>query len=157
MMNNPGLIETIRAAILGFIELCWMAFAYALDFLRDLSALLSALVVFGIVSLCVTIALAMQRRLNKDLLKNPDAEAPIWWLELIFSAPGIFVRTLALPGRLFAAVMTSLGSVFKKKDASSEEEDKKAAEKKKEKEKEKDKPLVVATLGPSFMWGGLVT
>ncbi|MBA2664622.1 MAG: DEAD/DEAH box helicase family protein [Bradymonadaceae bacterium] len=144
-MNKPGMLEVIRATYTALMSFVWTTFARALDLMRNLGAFRGAMIIITILGLVYLVSRLMQRRLVKKLDKTPDEPVAIWFQELLYSVPGIAIFVVTLPARLIGAALNAVSKVLTKKKAG--EEDK----------KDEPKPVLVASLGPSFLWAGLIT
>lgn len=152
-MNNFDVFEVARLAYLTLVELFWLVVARTLDAMLQVGIFRGAIAVAGLCGLVFLAAHWMQRSLTQSLLAEPGQAVPIWRLELRYSGIGLVIFVLTLPGRLLAALTGAVGSFFKskKKDetaalAGAGEAGAQAA-----------KPVLVASLGPSFVLAGLMT
>jgi hypothetical protein len=151
-MNDVGFLEMLAALAGMLIDQMWLMVAGGFDLLRNLGSFHAGLAVLAVFGVAFGVAFAMQARLEKKLTDRPKEDVPIWQQELIFSLPAIAMFLMALPAIIIAALVRGVATLVGALFSSSEDEE----DDKKQKEKEEDVSVVVATLGPSFMWAGLV-
>lgn len=150
-----GLVFLVRM----LIEQAWRGLGMAFDVTQNIGPLGSAMVILGVCSFAFGIAFAMQRRVTKKIVAKPGESVSIPIQELRFSLPAVVAYVIALPilliARFVSWVSKFLSSLIgERKDEADPEAAKKGdAEIKVEKE---DPSIVVASLGPSFLWAGLI-
>lgn len=142
-MTTLGLLSGIRDFIAFVVEMTWLGFGYALDGLVSLSAIQAGLILFALLSLHVAMALRMQKHLNTTLDENPAEELFPLELEARFTIVGALLSFVVKIVLLPVTILLYIIKLFRKKEAEEE--------KKKEK-----KPLLVPTLGPSYLWAALI-
>lgn len=141
-MITVGLLTGIRQFIAALIEGAWRAFAGFLDLLAGVSAIQAAGLLLLVVGFFVASATGMQRHLNKKLEEDPKAQINPLFLEVRYSLVGAiyrwFVGLLNIPGRILLALLRS----------DDDEEDQEPPPK---------DPVLVPSLGPSYLWAALIT
>lgn len=126
----------------------WSALAGLLDALGRLGSLallaLAAVLAAGV----LLQASGLQRMLVRALLADPAARVRWWRLELRSSLPGLLWAPIGLLIRGVRRLAGLLGGRVRKKAGQAQAEEPAA---------KADVPLVVATVGPTFLVGGLAT
>ncbi len=148
-MGDTSLFEAIVMLLHILKEKMWHLVALIFDVTRHISALGSGMLVVGLCLAVTGIAFAMQWRLTKTLTDDPKASVSLIRQEISFSLPVIVMFIIALPALIVVwAVRAAVDLVKSLIISGGKPPDKKA--------KEKDVSVVVASLGPSFMWAGLI-
>lgn len=150
MDSTPTLFEMLATFIEMLVDRAWLLAAGLFDLTRNIGAMGGSLVVLGVGLLAFGVAWAMQRRLNKKLTEDPKSSVSLFSQEIAFSLPAVLLFIIALPALLIywlvSGAINWVKSLFSSKgEGEADEED------------EEDVSVVVATIGPSFMWAGLIT
>lgn len=144
-----GLVFLLRT----FIEQLWTGLSAAFDLGQNLGPMGAAMVILGVCLFAFSVAFAMQRRLNRAIIANPSQTVSLPIQEVRFSLPALVILAIALPMRLFSALISAigrwLGSLGRGGEEDSKEKDAPAEEK-------EDPSIVVASIGPSFLAAGLI-
>src|SRR5690554_2164240 len=144
-MTIIALLTDIRVLLSLLNELAWRAFAFTLDALSSASPLQAALTLLAILTLLFATARSMQSELNRTLDRTPETRINPLMLELRYTLPGIalraFVWLITLPARLLRALFNLFRSRPDKKATPAPE----------------PPPILVPTLGPSYLWAMLIT
>ena len=153
---NAGfdMAKEIFFRIIGFLTsgFFW-GVAWLLDQFESLGPLPSLILVVLMVAFFGVSAFLLQRGLNKRLEEAPDKAVSLFFLELSVSLLGLVTWPFRLIKRLFVAMGHSLKAIGKKlKRKKGEKEDKEEI-----KEKELPPPLLVASIGPTFLMSALIT
>ncbi|AWV89751.1 DEAD/DEAH box helicase [Bradymonas sediminis] len=150
--GGNGFIAGLVLLIRMFIAQMWRWLAEAFDLAQHIGPMGAALVILGVCALAFSIAFAMQRRINRALIANPSDTVSIPMQELAFLLPVVVVYVLIYPIlliiRAIRAAINAIGALFASKDDAKEKEEKAEA---------KEPPsVIVASIGPSFLWAGLI-
>lgn len=153
LIQSPGFLTAVRLLWRLIIDTFWLYAGALFDVARHMSPLMTVGILVGLCTLVFGTAGLMQARLNGKLSKKPKDPVAIWRQELMFSLPGAAIFIVTLPITLAVMAVRGLGrlveSVFRSADKKKAEEDKK--------KEEEDVSVVVASLGPSFMWSAFIT
>jgi hypothetical protein len=151
-MSETAFFEALVLFIEMLIDQMWLFAAGIFDLARDIGPFGSGMIVLGVCTMAVGVAWAMQFRLVKKLEKNPKDTVSMLVQEVRFSLPAIILFIIALPVLIIAWIARAAGnfvsSLFSSKDEGNDGET--------GKEKEEEMSVVVASIGPSFMWAGLI-
>lgn len=141
------LLRAVRAFLVMLFDGVWPAVAALLDGLGRLDALKS----LGLAALVAAAALAaawlLQRSLVRALAADPKARLVWWRLELAHSLPGLLWLPFGLLIRGVRWLAVRLGGWRKKG----------AVETRAPEPRPEEPPLLVASLGPTFLVGGIAT
>ncbi|QDG52609.1 DEAD/DEAH box helicase [Persicimonas caeni] len=148
-MNDIGYFEMIVRLIEMLIDQMWQFTAGVFDLARHIGPLGSGMIVVGVCSVAMGVAWAMQRRLNKKLEKDPKESVSMLGQEVAFSLPAVALFIVMLPFLIIRWVVGAAGKFIMSLVSSSDD-------KAKGEEEEEEISVVVATIGPSFMWAGLI-
>ncbi|RVU46971.1 DEAD/DEAH box helicase [Lujinxingia sediminis] len=144
-MTIIALLTDIRLLLSLLNELAWRAFALTLDALSSSSPLQIAFLLVSLMVALFATACSMQSELNRTLSRAPETRINPLVLELRYTLPGIalraFIWLITLPARMLRAFF----SLFR---SSSNTEALPAAV---------PPPVLVPTLGPSYLWAMLIT
>jgi len=105
---TPSLADGLRRVMRALADGFWTLAGWGLDFLRDIGALGSLLVVVVVSALVLAVARSMQRELVARLKAQPAELVPIWLLELRTTLPALVVRPLL-------ALARAVGGLFGRK------------------------------------------
>src|SRR5690554_5699477 len=164
-MNNIDVFEIIRAVYRSIVELFWLIVGNLFDAMQQIGIFRGAIAVFVLCGVGYLVASLMQRTLVKSLSADPGTPVAFWRLELQYSDIGFFFFMITLPGRLISGFARGVGSIFKRKTKDEKpgvagavsggavSAESKVAEAK----PEPPKPVLVASIGPSFLMAGLLT
>jgi hypothetical protein len=146
-------IDLLLEALVLFVEMLidqmWLFAAGAFDLMRDVGPLGAGMMVAGACTLAFGVAWAMQSRLIKKLEENPKDTVSMLRQELKFSLPAIVLFIIMLPVLIVIKIARAAGNLLSSLVSSTDDQDE-------EKKGEEDVSVVVASLGPSFMWAGLI-
>src|SRR5690554_5691327 len=147
-----GLIAGLVLLIRTFIAQMWRWLAEAFDLAQHIGPMGAALVILNVCAIAFSTAFAMQRRINRALTANPSDTVSIPMQELAFLLPVVVVYVLIYPIllmiRAIRAAINAIGALFSSKDDAKEKD---------EKTEQKEPPsVIVASIGPSFLWAGLI-
>jgi len=156
---NGGQASNIVSALV------WRAVGWGLDLFSHISANVASMIVFGALGSMILAAWLMQKFLNRSLSKDPSAKVSLVRMEFWFSLPGM----VALPFyglyrlisfvregiRKSAAARNAAKHVNGQAPAPQVQTDAKSSDSKDE--DKKPKPVLVVTLGPTFLIAGVVT
>ncbi|TXD36047.1 hypothetical protein FRC98_13040 [Lujinxingia vulgaris] len=144
-MTIIALLTDLRLLLSLLNELVWRTLAFSLDALSTSSPLQVA---FLLITLLVTLfatARSMQSELNRTLDRDPDTRINPLLLELRYTLPGIalraFIWIITLPARMLRALFNLFRSKPDTKTTPAPE----------------PPPILVPTLGPSYLWAMLIT
>ena len=144
-MTIIALLTDIRALLSLLNELAWRALAFTLDALSSSSPLQVAFVLVALVVTLLATARSMQSELNRTLDRAPETRINPLILELRHTLPGIALRVViwivTLPARLLRALLNIFRSNAATQSAPPPE----------------PPPILVPTLGPSYLWAMLIT
>ena len=120
-----------------------------LDFLASLGSLGTGLIALLLGAIALAVAFGLQRSLNLRVASDPrsDLAIPWWKLELGLSLPGLLWWPVELLAKGVIRLVRRLRRRFHKESVPAVQSPSPA----------ENVPLLVATLGPSFLLGGLVT
>lgn len=166
-MNNIDVFEIIRAVYRSIVELFWLIVGNLFDAMQQIGIFRGVIAVFVVCGVGYLVAHLMQRALVKSLSADPKAPVAIWQLELRYSGIGFLFFLLTLPARLVNGFVGLVGTLFKSKKTdekpaveggaqggvAKDGQDATAVEKK----PEPPGPVLVASLGPSFLMAGFIT
>ncbi len=141
-MNTIGFIADIRRGIEAIVDFGWRVFAAVLDVVVALSPLQSAMLFAGMALVIVIGASAQQRYVNGQLEDDADREVNPLVLEARYSLPGYLFRFLRFIVMLPVIIVRAILDVFSDGDEP-------------ESDDEEPPPLLVPTLGPSYLWAAL--
>lgn len=127
----------------------WSGVAAILDFLSRIGGLLLGLVVLALGGSAILQAKALQKRLVAALTAHPQAQVSWRALELRSSLPGLLWLPVERLARWIYGGVVRLRNRLRGTDSTSGAAPAPA--------KSEAEPLLVATLGPSFLLGGLAT
>src|SRR6185436_4809535 len=147
----PASSRSRRAASRWELEMSrvWTAVAGVFDVLSALGPLAAGLIALALGAAYLAAAWGLQRRLVALVSTSPHKPVPWWKLEASFSLPGLLWWPF---DRLLKGLLRLVGTLRRKfhREAA-------AAPPTPANEKEAPVPLLVATLGPSYLLGALVT
>lgn len=140
-------LRSVRALLASLANGAWPAVAALLDSLGGLNALKSLALAGLVAAAALASAWLLQRSLVRVLVADPKAR-PIWWrLELACSLPGLLWLPFGLLVRGVRWLAVRLGGWRKKG----------AVETRAPEPGQEEPPLLVASLGPTFLLGGIAT
>lgn len=150
-MNSFDPIEIVRLFYQAFVELFWLLVGRTLDGAQQIGMFRGAIGVVFVCAVVFGVAHLMQRRLVRELSANPGTPVSVWMLELRYSVLGLVYYVFTLPARVIQGVTSAMGSMFarKKKDEKAGKEGAAAVQ--------AIAPVLVASLGPSFLMAGFLT
>ncbi|MFW6058410.1 MAG: DEAD/DEAH box helicase [Persicimonas sp.] len=151
-MSDPGLIEILSALMTMLIDQLWTMVAGAFDATRNISAFGAGMAILGMCAMAFGVAKTMQARLVTKLDDDPESTVSLLRQEAAFSLPGLAMFLLALPFLIIQWVISTLGSAIGSLFSSDDEDE----DEDEDEEEEEPVPLLVASIGPSFMWAGLI-
>lgn len=152
-MTSPGsgLLSNLLLFWRLLVESGWQALAALFDAAQNISAPVMISVILGGCALIFLLSALRQNMLNKQLLRAPARPAKMWRQELRFSIPYLLMVVVAGPILLVLiavrALLNFVGGLLSKSDKPGTKIDDKNA---------RDPSIVIATLGPSFMWSALI-
>ncbi|MFP4601222.1 MAG: hypothetical protein ACLFVJ_23440, partial [Persicimonas sp.] len=149
-MSDPGLIEILSALMTMLIDQLWTMVAGAFDATRNISAFGAGMAILGMCAMAFGVAKTMQARLVTKLDDDPESTVSLLRQEAAFSLPGLAMFLLALPFLIIQWVISTLGSAIGSLFSSDDEDE----DEDEDEEEEEPVPLLVASIGPSFMWAG---
>lgn len=163
---NQGFFDALRAFVFAVIDLFWTLAAWAMDAARFMGPVQAALAALVLLGLHFGVAQFMQGRLNSRLEDRPEREVNMWLQELMFTLPGLVCLLLALPFILIAravrgaskAVNDRLEARRKRKAAEAAGEEGAVAPPVEDEEPEEPPvPVLVASIGPSYLGAAVVS
>ena len=143
-MIIPAFLADLRAFIHALNEAFWAGIALFLDLAMGAGPLQAAMILAALVGIAFASGKAMQSHLNKRLTRAPGEEINLLKVEFRYSLPGYIFRMIRFLIMLPLLIVRAILSIFKKDD--DEEEAKEP----------NDDPLLVPSLGPSYLWASLV-
>ena len=149
-MEEPGVFAALVALVGTLLNFAWTGFAALLDVTRDVGPLKALTGLVVVLLGFYGVAIWMQSRLNRKLSEAPDAHVNLFLHELSFSLPGMAARFILAPFlyvyRLFLGVRTKVRTRVEGPGQPAALN--KATE---AKEAAPPEPVLVASLGPSFL------
>lgn len=153
-----ALAEGIR--LIGRLSI--MLVSWLLDAMRTAGPIRVAVPVLLVCAIAYGVSTLMQRRLNRLLSESPETAQSMLWQEVVFSLPGMILYLMALPFILMGRAIQKVTGAIKrrtkrKQDAEVDGDDpelqarSRAIEAEADAEDEEQDPVLVASLGPSFV------